>query len=152
MEAYDLIFDQSHTPSSEEICAYILEPGRSLWQEFCSFIEQHYKVAPKVSYSGCSGKPGWNVKYKKSGKSLCTLYPERQGFVTLLVVKLDLLPVVDALQEELDTELLQLVKKATPFNGTLWLMVPVYRQAMLESVKELLLLKQHAKPGKYHRT
>ncbi|WP_423245054.1 DUF3788 family protein [Heliorestis acidaminivorans] len=26
-----------------------------------------------MTYSKCSAQPGWNVKYKKSGKSLCTL-------------------------------------------------------------------------------
>ncbi|WP_132015021.1 DUF3788 family protein [Hydrogenispora ethanolica] len=26
----------------------------------------------------------WNVKYQKSGKSLCTLYPTWAGFVTLI--------------------------------------------------------------------
>lgn len=29
---------------------------------------------------------GWNVKYKKSGKSLCTLYPKQGFFLSLITI------------------------------------------------------------------
>ena len=29
---------------------------------------------------------GWNVKYKKSGKSLCTLYPKHGYFLSLITI------------------------------------------------------------------
>ena len=29
---------------------------------------------------------GWNVKYKKGGKALCTLYPKQEYFVALVAV------------------------------------------------------------------
>lgn len=39
-----------------------------------------------MDYSTCSFQPGWNVKYKKGGKSLCTLYPMDGYFIALVVV------------------------------------------------------------------
>ncbi|KAB2952754.1 DUF3788 family protein [Heliorestis acidaminivorans] len=36
-------------------------------------MEEAYQAKPHITYSKCSAQPGWNVKYKKSGKSLCTL-------------------------------------------------------------------------------
>lgn len=136
----DLILDQTHAPTIEEIVAYIQDPGKGLWQGLNRFLQEQFGISPKITYSVCSGKPGWNVKYHKSGKSLCTLYPEKQGFVALLVIKQELREVVQALPG-LDEELLDVVRKAAPFNGTLWLMVPVYSDQMLEGIKELLLLK-----------
>ena len=51
-------------------------------------LRQEYSVKPKIAYSGCSMDngmwKGWNVKYQKSGKSLCTLYP-KQGHIQSLV-------------------------------------------------------------------
>ena len=35
--------------------------------------------------SACSWEQGWNVKFKKAGKTLCTLYP-RELFFTVMVV------------------------------------------------------------------
>jgi len=138
----DLILDGSYTPTYNEISDYVAMPARDLWQEMNSFIQQNYKAVPKITYSKCSGKPGWNVKYQKSGKSICTLYPERDGFVALIVIKLDLLPVIEAMSGEFDPEILEIIRLARPLNGTKWLMIPVHTEAVLDNVKELIFLKQ----------
>jgi len=60
--------------------------------EFLDDLDNHlrdsYKVKPKAAYSACSMDNniwrGWNIKYQKSGKSLCTLYPQ-QGYLMVLV-------------------------------------------------------------------
>jgi hypothetical protein len=80
----DLILDGSHMPDYDEIAGYINPPAQELWKQVNSFIQERYKASPKTMYSKCSGKPGWNVKYQKSGKSVCTLYPEKDGFVALV--------------------------------------------------------------------
>lgn len=137
----DLILDGLHVPTYDDICQYISEPARVLWQDINSFIQQEYKASPKIAYSKCSGKPGWNVKYKKSNKSLCTLYPEKEGFVALLVIPLRLLPVIEAVEEEFETDVLEVIRSAKPFNGTLWLMIQVDKASVLENAKKLLLIK-----------
>lgn len=137
----DLILDQTHTPSAEEISTYIHGPGRARWNELNIFIQQHFGSTPKTTYSICSAKPGWNVKYQKSGKSLCTLYPERDGFVVLVVVKTALLAILEGMQAELGTNIMNIIRAAKPFNGTLWLMIPIKCDESLTGVKELLLLK-----------
>jgi len=46
-----------------------------LWEELQSFIENTYQTKAMLNYSRCSGRRGWNLKYRKSGKSLCVLDP-----------------------------------------------------------------------------
>ena len=53
--------------------------------KFCSEIKKKYRCNEKIEFSRCSLERGWNVKFKKSGKSLCTIYP-REGYFTVLVV------------------------------------------------------------------
>ncbi len=137
----DLILNASHEPAFDEISNYMNERERNLWEDYNKFIKDNYKCRPVIDYSNCSAKPGWNIKYKKSGKSLCTLYPEKDGFVVLVVVKLDLLPVL----EELDPEIVKIANEAKPFNKTKWLMIPVKNKNMLQNVKELLMLKHSVK-------
>lgn len=141
MTERDLIQDAGHAPAYDEIAAYINGPARGLWQEMNAFIQQSFKSVPKITYSRCSAKPGWNVKYQKSGKSLCTLYPEPEGFVALVVVTLDMVPVIEAMSDRLDSSVLETMGRARPFNGTLWLMIKVTDRAVLDSVRQLLLLK-----------
>jgi hypothetical protein len=141
MAGPDLILDGRHAPSFEEINDYIDRPGRVLWREIGTHLRQHYRASPRITYSGCSGKPGWNVKYQQSGKSLCTLYPEKDGFVALVVITLDRVPLIEGIQDELEPEVFDIMRAARPFNKTLWLMIPVYRAAILNSVKQLIALK-----------
>lgn len=141
MVSGDLILDACHTPTYDEINNYVNVSAQFLWDDINSFIQEKYKASPKITYSKCSAKPGWNVKYQKSGKSLCTLYPEKEGFVALVVISPDMVPVIEAMAREFETEVLKTIKSAKPFNRTLWLMIQVNRDAVLNNVKKLLLLK-----------
>lgn len=141
----DIILDGSHMPDYDEIMDYINLPARELWRQINHFIQQRYEAEPRIMYSKCSAKPGWNIKYQKSGKSLCTLYPELDSFVALVVITLDILPVIEALSEELTGSVLDIIRRAKPFNGTLWLMIQVESDSVLKDVKQLLLLKQDTK-------
>ena len=141
MTEKDLISDGTYTPSYDEIVMYFNEPAKSWWQDICSFIKQSYNASPKIAYSKCSAKPGWNVKYQKSGKSLCTLYPERDSFVALIVILTELVPAIEALSNELEQEIVEQVRRVKPLNGTLWLMIQIKNETALNSIKQLLLLK-----------
>ena len=142
----DLIRDGDCKPSFEQIEEYIQLPIRTLWQGLHSFIQQEYSASPRITFSKCSGKPGWNVKYQKSGKSICTLYPEKDRFIALMVITTDVVPLVEARSFALETEVIELIRGAKPFNGTLWLMIAVENEKVLQDVKRLIQIKQPIKP------
>ena len=74
--------NQEEIPILEDFEAYIRNP---VFMQFCSEIKKKYRCNEKIEFSRCSWERGWNVKFKKSGKSLCTVYP-REGYFTVLVV------------------------------------------------------------------
>lgn len=61
-----------------------------LWSELYNGGREPLNHQITMAYSCCSmdngSWKGWNVKYKKSGKSLCTLYPKQGYFVALIAV------------------------------------------------------------------
>jgi hypothetical protein len=137
----DIIHDRGAEPDFEAIGQYIAEPGRQRWLDLTAYIEDTYHVKPQTTYSICAGKPGWNVKYKKSGKALCTLYPEPDGFVALVVLsELDTVR-FEAVRPCYSEELSSLFDKTKLFNGTKWLMIDVESDPVLEDVKRLFALK-----------
>ena len=79
------IFSKDKQPTEAEIKAFV---GTALFSELDNHLRDNYKVAPKLAYSGCAMDHniwrGWNLKYQKSGKSLCTIYPQ-QGYFLVLV-------------------------------------------------------------------
>lgn len=139
----DIIHNRAAAPTFDQISAYIQLPERELWQELNGFIQETFNARPKIEFSICAGKPGWNVKYQKSGKSLCTLYPEEHCLVALVVIKLELANLLKTAQPPLHPMILAMLQTSKPFNNTLWLMIPIGEPAVLESVKDLLVHKRN---------
>jgi len=132
------LYTAENRPAPEEISAFI---GNDLWREMNDFLQRTYGVGPQTAYSGCSAQPGWNVKYKKGGKSLCTLYPMEGGFIALVVI---------GAKEEAEAGLLmplcsgytQELFRQTPFSaGGRWLMMNVTGKEVLEDAKNLIKLR-----------
>jgi hypothetical protein len=138
----DIIHNKSYCPTFDEITLAIEEPGRVLWLEIHRFLQQQYRTSPKQMYSICAGKPGWNYKYQKSGKALCTLYPDECGFTALVVVPESMRPVILTANPPFPQIITEMVREMKPFNHTFWLMVTVREAGMLETVKDLIDLKQ----------
>lgn len=137
-------FPKASRPSLEQVGEYIATP---LWRELCDYLEQTYGVAPSVEHSICSAAPGWNVKYKKSSRALCTLYPD-DGFFTCMVS----IGAKEAMEAELllanCTEYVrQLYWKSQPFNGGRWLMIDVRSPEILADVKALIATRIKPKAG-----
>jgi len=79
------LYDNSQEPTEKQINEFV---ESSLWEDLDTYLQQTYNIKPTLFYSNCSMDKGywkgWNIKYKKSGKALCTLYP-KQGYILLLL-------------------------------------------------------------------
>ena len=131
-------YPKSQQPTLEEISVFIASP---LWDEFCRWAEERYAVSPKVEHSTCSGAPGWNVKYRKGGRSLCTLYPEEGAFTALVTVGAKEAPQAELLLPTYSDYIRELFARTAPFNGGRWLMIRISDPRVLEDVKQLVSLR-----------
>ncbi len=138
---WSALYGPDSEPTGEMMRDYI---GNPLWDTFHTRLQEQYQVQPSASYSKCAGQPGWNVKYQKGGKSLCTLYPMEGYFIALVVM---------GAKEEAEAALLmphatQYVRELyerTPFScGGRWLMLHVTDEAVLEDVLRLIAIRRPA--------
>jgi hypothetical protein len=65
-------------------------------------------------YSICPGQPGWNVKYQKTGKAICILYPLKASLIALVVIKLELAATVLRAQPAFHPVILDMVSNRKP--------------------------------------
>ena len=137
----DVIHNPAVTPDMPAIEGSMAEAVQERWRNLTAHIESAYKSAPLIVYSVCAGQPGWNVKYKKGSKALCTLYPEPDSFIALVVLGQADLVKLDAVRPVYTSYLLELADGARLFNNTKWLMIRVTDDAVLDDVKKLLALK-----------
>lgn len=144
------IFDEDHMPSNEEIKEF-LGQGKSMWDELTGYIEEAYEVRAQITYSKCSAQPGWNVKYRKGSKSLCTLYPMEGYFITLVVVgpkeEEDVRIGVDA---DLFTPYVKDLYYKTNYSAIgRWLMIEVKNNDVLDDIRSLLSIRVRPVSRKY---
>jgi len=79
------VFDKDIQPTESEIRNFI---KKRFFNDLDNHLRDNYKIKPKLAYSACSMDNniwrGWNLKYQKSGKSLCTIYPQQGYFLVLI--------------------------------------------------------------------
>jgi len=129
--------DKTQPPTPEELQA-AMGSVFPLWQRLLRFIETNYKLPGELSYGGKNY--GWNLWYRKSGKSLTSLFPQQNGFVAQVVLGRD--QAGKAATLELGAKVRQLVDETQPLHDGKWLFIPVTDEADVMDVEKLLLLKR----------
>lgn len=125
--------DKNYSPVLEEIGEYIRNP---LFQEFYSELKETFQCREKIEFSSCSWERGWNIKFKKSGKTLCTIYPRENYFTAMLVVGRKEKEPFEAILPECSTEMQEIYRQTKEGNGQRWLMLDLqdkgglYRDAL----------------------
>lgn len=138
---WNLLYSEKEPPSWEQIAEYINDP---LWTVFNQRIQSAYHCDPRLEYSRCSMQAGWNIKYKKSGRSLCTLYPMQGYFIALVVIGSRELTEAE-LPMPLCSDYVQTVFKNTKTgNGQKWLMLEVREESIMRDVFTLINLRKPA--------
>lgn len=132
---WDKLFSWDTQPDIKQITAYVDNP---LWSNLCKCLEETYGVVPKIEYSRCSAKPGWNVKYKKSSRALCTLYPESGYFTCMVSIGMKEALEAEGLLVTCTAYVKELYAAANSMNGSRWLMIEVTDERILADVKELI--------------
>lgn len=112
--------DKTICPTLEEIGEAVRNP---VFMEFCAEIKWTYQCVEKIEFSRCSLEPGWNVKFRKAGKTLCTIYPKEGYFTVMVVVGQKERAAVEAALPECTVELRGLYRQTKEGNGQRWLMI-----------------------------
>lgn len=133
----------AYTPSIEEIGEYIRNP---LFGDFWAHMEKEYKANCKAEYSKCSWEPGWNIKFKKSGKSLCTVYPRESYFTVLVVVGKKEKEKVEGILPELPEVIREIYHRTEEGNGQRWLMIDVEDEGeVYDGVLQLIDIRKNSR-------
>ena len=140
------LFDATREPSNSQIEEFV---GTPLWDSLDAYLRETYKVQPKASYSNCAMDQGiwrgWNVKYKKSGKALCTLYPKQGYFLALMSFGARELNEVELVMPLCTVYTQSLFAQAVPwYNGNKSLALEVTEEGILNDMKKLIAIRIEA--------
>jgi len=135
------LFPKEKRPTMEDIADYTGE-AKDLWLSLASHFESAYKAAPKLTYSGCGMKPGWNVKYQKSGKAFGTLYPQENAFDVMIIIGYNLETEMTNALPLLSEQTACLYQTAGDYMKIgKWMMLRIDNQQILEDYKRIVAVK-----------
>ena len=133
-------------PTSKQVEVWMGQKAFSFWTRISTWIAQSYPqvFTPEWLFGG--RKHGWFLRYKKS-KSFCSLIPEKNRFVILIVFGADERAKVEAIRPELSAPTREAYSDATTFHDGKWLCLPVSNAATVRDVQRLLGVKRRLKRG-----
>jgi hypothetical protein len=127
--------DRKHPPSAGEI-RLVLGGKYELWERVIHTVEADDRVSGEWTTWG----GGWNVRYRRGGKSLVALYPQQGGFVAQVV--LGRAQAEQALALDLGDEVGKMLREQPQLRDGKWLYIPVLTTADVEDVERLIELKR----------
>lgn len=135
--------DRAHQPTEEEILGYIGEEAQEAWLEITQFIEEYYDFIPEKVFYGA--KYGWTIRYRRSGKTLCSLFPEKGGFTALITLGKNEAQKALAIREELSSQTREHLEGTKQLHDGRWLWLRVLTTSDTADIKKLLQIKRRSK-------
>lgn len=143
---WNQLYPQDKQPSFDAMADYIGGEGKRLWISLFDYMSQAFDAKPKLTYSGCSGKPGWNVKFSKSGQSFGTLYPEEGFFSVFMVISYKHGMEMDLLKQDLSKEMRLLYDNAQDYMKMgKWMMFEIRTERELQDYITFMSVKKKPK-------
>lgn len=116
----------------------VLGESLPLWKRLTQFIDQQYQIPADLSYGGRNY--GWNFWYRKSGKSLISLYPQEGQFTAQVILGKSELEKAFGLI--LGENVGKMVRETPMLHDGKWLFVPVKSEIEENDIEQLLLIKK----------
>ena len=138
---WDELFPKNKEPSFEDIAKYAGDI-KDQWLSLISYFDTAYKIKPKLTYSCCSGMPGWNVKFQKSGQAFGTWYPHKNFFNVMVIVSYKLDKEMEHILPELSKYTSNLYRNAGDFMKIgKWMMLKADKKRIFEDYKKIVAVK-----------
>ena len=137
--------DKACKPTAEEMVSFIGERAKEAWLEIRQFLEDRYDLVPETIFYGA--KYGWTIRYRKGGKTLCSLFPERGGFTVLIVLGKKESEKALLIRDELSSKIRKLLGDTEQLHDGRWLWIRLLTASDTDDVKKLLQIKR--KPKKH---
>lgn len=127
-------------PTNAQLQALMGAPLYELWCEMCRMIEAQYEMDRLWNKGWRDWK--YEYKYRRGGKTLCTLYAKENGFMVMLTFGKAERDKIEALRGEFAPEFLEIYDAGEVLHDGKWLSIEPQTTAMLEQIMKTLPAKR----------
>lgn len=127
-------------PIKNEIAEHIGIQALAAWDELISFVDTNYGFEPVWNTAGKYGI--WEVKYRRSGKTLCSFYV-KDGYFTVLIIygKAEIEKFIQS-QSGISPKVAEIVSNTHQYHDGKWIWLDVSNMEFVQDVKSLITIKK----------
>lgn len=131
-------------PTEEELISIMGENIFKIWCNINDFIKTNYNIDFLWDKGGKSGV--YELKYRKSGKTLCALYPREQEIRVLVIFGKVEREKFEASRADFSKNINDFYDSTHQYHDGKWLYINLVNSELVEDIKKLILIKK--KPNK----
>jgi len=140
MEKHERFLDRQSPPTPDVIEAALGARAFKVWRAVAAYLDEAYGVEPDLGFTG--GTYGWRFRYRKGGRTITALYPEKGSFTVLVVLGNNELEELGPDLDRLSEPLRRVIEGATQYNEGRWCWMRMPGTATLDELKRLFALKR----------
>ncbi len=139
--AFERMGNKNHMPTEEEILAAIGQPA-GCWTALRRYLAETYQIEGDLKIG--SEKYGWFLSFRKGGRPLCELFPEKGAFTALVVLGGKETAQARAELDSFGPNVRACLETSPSFHDGCWLWIRVQDARDVEDIQRLVLMKRKA--------
>ena len=139
MPDFQRFLDKEKPPGATEISRALTAAVEPLWQALTGYLGRAYDFAPESKYGR---KSGWAFQYRRSERTLCTLFPEEKAFTVLVTLGKNELARLHPQLADLGKRTQEIIDQAHQYPDGKWLWIRVSEERDVEDIKTLIVCKR----------
>lgn len=127
-------------PTPETLEALTGKELYDLWTSLHQLIEQKYNMEQMWNHGG--KKWTYEYKYRRGGKTLCTLYAKEQTIGFMVILGKDERTKFESMREMFSNAAQKIYDETTTFHDGKWLMFELKDTSLFNDIERLLSIKR----------
>jgi hypothetical protein len=133
--------DKGNKPTTRQIREAV-GTRRPDWEDLCSYLSEDFQARSELTF--CGKNFGWAMRFRRGGKALVSLYPDKGAFTVQIVLAESAVQKAHTLK--LGKNVKEVLENAHLYPEGRWLFIRVKSRKDLLDVRQLIALKAGREP------
>jgi hypothetical protein len=137
------MLEKDQEPTEKEMLDFMGGKASTRWNKIRKFLAENYNIPPETVFYG--KKYGWTIRYRKSGRPLCSLFPEDGGFTFHIVLGKKEVEKFEQARKEWSPKIRDLFDNTKQLHDGRWLWINQPEVGNLGDLERLLKIQRRPK-------
>ncbi len=138
------IYRKEPLPDMAEIKSFIkASKAVKAFDALLDFLNDNYNFEQQIVFGG--QKFGVMVRYRKNGKTLVSIFPEKNAFSVVLVYGKKEVITFDAHKEEFSSDMITIFDNTPQLHDGRWMLITLKDSTKLAELEKMIIIKKSVK-------